>query len=143
MFVSSDRSAASLAMVVMSKELPSPAMSKELPSPAATVLKGRKGRAVFTKADQVAANSSDEDWDSLDDDSEDEDGRVSNVGRGRVRLHAVQQQISKAALFKSRTPRHARRPSSCPPTRQTRQVRWEVAKAVRGVEGQRQGRCGA
>ena len=83
-------------MVVMSKELPSPAMSKELPSPAATVLKGRKGRAVFTKADQVAANSSDEDWDSLDDDSEDEDGRVSNVGRGRVRLHAVQQQISSA-----------------------------------------------
>ena len=76
-------------------------LSMELPSPAATV-KRRAAflGAVFTKANQVAATDSflDEDWDPPEDDSEVEDARVSNVGRGRVRLHAVQQQRSRALL---------------------------------------------
>ncbi len=50
--------------------------SEEVLSPAATVLKGRKGRAVFTDADKVGAadDSSDEEWDGEEDeDSEKED----------------------------------------------------------------------
>ena len=66
-------------------------------SPAATVLQGRKGRAVFARAEQVApTDSSDEDWDPEDEDTDDEEGGMSNVGRGRVRLHAVQKQMSSA-----------------------------------------------
>ena len=72
--------------------------SDEVPSPAATVLKGRKGRAVFTRAEQVAATecSSDDAWEPEDEETDDEEGQVSNVGRGRVRLHAVQKQILSA-----------------------------------------------
>ena len=41
-------------------------------------------------------STSDEDWDPEDEDTDDEEGGISNVGRGRVRLHAVQKQISSA-----------------------------------------------
>ena len=65
--------------------------SEQVMSPAATVLQGRKGRAVFARAEQVApTDSSDEDWNPEDEDTDDEEGGMSNVGRGRVRLHAVQ-----------------------------------------------------
>jgi len=71
--------------------------SDEVPWPAATVLKGRKGRAVFTRAEQVALAatecSSDDEWEPEDEETDDKEGRVGNVGRGRVRLHAVQKQI--------------------------------------------------
>ena len=42
----------------------------------ATVLKGRKGRAVFKHADKVGAmgSSSDKEWYAEDEDSDDEDG---------------------------------------------------------------------
>ena len=81
--------------------LPMVVASEAVLSPAATVLKGRKGlpkgRAVFTEAQKVGAadDSSDEEWDEEDEDSADEDG-ISNVGRGRVRLHAAQLPTSSA-----------------------------------------------
>ena len=73
-------------------------VSEEALSPAATVRAGRKSRTPFPKSLQVGAHdsSSDEDWESDDEASDDEDGRVSNRGRGRVRLHAAQLPTSSA-----------------------------------------------
>ena len=73
-------------------------VSEEALSPAATVRAGRKSRTPFPKSLQVGAHdsSSDEEWASDDEASDDEDGGVSNRGRGRVRLHAAQLQTSSA-----------------------------------------------
>ena len=89
----------------MTEVVPSPAamvsVSEEVPSPVATVRARRSNRTPFPSSMQVGANeaSSDEDWDEEDeaDASENaEAGGVSNVGRGRVRLHAAQPQSASA-----------------------------------------------
>ena len=76
--------------------LPMVVVSKEALSPAATVRAGRESRTPFPKSLQVGAHdaSSDEEWDPEEEGSEDEDGRVGNAGRGRVRLHAMQMQTA-------------------------------------------------